>query len=233
MTRHHLTPTLTALNREWVALCAEHSALPARWRLTCGRHAVTDGLAGVLDAITADPDAVLVGLLSLQRAGESLAGRVVIQAFLGKLVRMAAADSVASLPDYLGAMWERVVSYPVARRRQRVAANLVLDTLKTVKSLGRQQGAELPGWEADFTPWRQGQVEPWGDAERVLSVGVALGAITPRTRAALHSVYVEGRSSTAAGVHLGASAAAVRQRCSQGVRALRAIAPELLDELAG
>ena len=232
MTRQHLTPTLTALNREWGALCDEHTTLPARWRLACGREATEAGLAGILGAIGADPDAVLLGLLTLHRGGDRLAGRVVLQAFVGKLVLMAASDPTATLPDYLAAMWERVASYPLGRRRRRVAANLVLDTLKSVKSAGRQQGVELPGWDADTTPSRPRVEEAWGDIEEVLREGVELGAISELTRATLHSVYVEGRTSASAGRALGASAAAVRQRCSQGVRALRAIAPKLIERLA-
>ncbi len=104
MTRQHLTPTLTALNREWGALCDEHTTLPARWRLACGREATEAGLAGILGAIGADPDAVLLGLLTLHRGGDRLAGRVVLQAFVGKLVLMAASDPTATLPDYLAAV---------------------------------------------------------------------------------------------------------------------------------
>ena len=196
MTRQHLTPTLTALNREWGALCDEHTTLPARWRLACGREATEAGLAGILGAIGADPDAVLLGLLTLHRGGDRLAGRVVLLAFVGKLVLMAASDPTATLPDYLAAMWERVASYPLGRRRRRVAANLVLDTLKSVKSAGRQQGVELPGWDADTTPSRPRVEEAWGDIEEVLRecqgnvsdaakrLGVSRGLIYRRLRSA-------------------------------------------------
>ena len=198
--------------------------------------------AGVRELLGQPPDtgvrvrfaaaAPRAGFSYLHRGGDRLAGRVVLQAFVGKLVLMAASDPTATLPDYLAAMWERVASYPLGRRRRRVAANLVLDTLKSVKSAGRQQGVELPGWDADTTPSRPRVEEAWGDIEEVLREGVELGAISELTRATLHSVYVEGRTSASAGRALGASAAAVRQRCSQGVRALRAIAPELIERLA-
>ena len=68
---------------------------------------------------------------------------------------------------------------------------------------------------------------------RVLAAGVRLGVITEATRTTLRCVYVDGRTSVAAAEILGATPAAIRQRCSQGVRALRAAAPDLVEQLAG
>lgn len=234
MTRHRLTATLTALNREWASLCDEHPRTPSGWRLACGPHLPDKGLEQLLAAISAEPDATLLGLLTLHRAGDPLAGRVVVQAMLGKLVLMAVRDADATLPDYLAAMWERVASYPVSRRPHRVAANLVLDTLKSVKSNRRQQLLELPGMppEAPAAPCDE-TAEALDDADQVLAAGVRLGVITEATRTTLRCVYVDGRTSVAAAEILGATPAAIRQRCSQGVRALRAAAPDLVEQLAG
>lgn len=234
MTRHELTPTLTALNREWAALCREHRRLPSSWRLACGGVPADKGLEQVLDAVRAEPDATLLGLLALHRAGDPLAGRVVVQAMLGKLVLMAVRDAQASLPDYLAAMWERVASYPVNRRRRRVAANLALDTLKSVKSNRWQLGSELPGLPAEAVAGAAPDpAESLGDADRVLTEGARLGVISELIRATMRCVYVEGRTGADAAAELGATPAAVRQRCSQGMRALRASAPVLAGRLVG
>lgn len=232
MTRHQLTPTLTALNREWSSICHEHKHPPVDWRLVCGRPLAGKGLDPVLCAVRADPDPTLLGLITLHHAGDMLAGRVVIQAMLGKLVLMAVRDPEASLPDYLAAMWERIAVYPLQRRRRSIAANLALDCLKLVKSNQRQQRVELPGF------WADGQPQPTAsdgldDADMVLAEGVRLGAISELTRETMRCVYVDGRTGADAAAILGASPAAVRQRCSQGVRALRAVAPVLRQQLVG
>lgn len=235
MTRHQLTPTLTALNREWSALCHEHPDLPATWRLACGTIAAGARLGDLPRAVSVNPDPVLLGLLTLHRAGDALAGRVVVQVMLGKLVLMAVRDAEASLPDYVAAMWERVSSYPVNRRHRRVAANLALDTLKTVKSNQRQLSDEMPVWHPDAAGVRGAEAASGAldDAEEVLAEGVRIGAITELTRATMRCVYVEGRSGADAAAILGASPAAVRQRCAHGVRSLRAVAPALVQRLAG
>jgi hypothetical protein len=74
--------------------------------------------------------------------GDRLAGRVVLQTMLPAAVRIA--QSITSRPDVLGdrdeafalvlaALWQVIATYPVARRRERVPANLYLDTLALVR----------------------------------------------------------------------------------------------------
>jgi hypothetical protein len=89
-----------------------------------------------------DRDAILVGLLERAQDGDRLAGRVVLQTMLPAAVRLARA--ITSRPDVLGdsdeafalvlaALWQVVATYPVARRRSKVPANLYLDTLALVR----------------------------------------------------------------------------------------------------
>lgn len=228
MTLVEARATLSALNRDWDDLTARHPSLPATWRLAAPALRPPGGLADVLDRVRSEPDAVLGALLRLHRAGDDLAGRTVVQAMLGKLVRMAARDAEASLEDYLAALWVRVATYPLQRRPTRIAANLALDTLKVVKSGTRQHRCHLPAHLPPASP-----VDPLGDADAVLDAGVRLGVIDATTRATLRCVYVDGRTSASAGTLLGLSADAVRWRCSKGVRALRGAAPALVDALAG
>lgn len=222
MTRIGLSRTLGALNSEWADL--ESRPVPTAWRLALPGRAASATLGEVLARVRGDADAVLLALLGLQRDGDRLAGRTVVQAMVPKLVLMAARDSEASFDDYLAAMWLRVATYPVERRPHRVAANLALDTLKSVKGGRPREPRTLPGIV---------EPDPLGDATTVLDAGVQLGAIDPLTRRTMKVVYIDGRSSRAAGVELGMSADSVRWRCSKGVRALRAVAPELSELVAG
>lgn len=220
MTRIGLSHTLAALNDEWLDL--QFTPTPAAWE----RSPVLAGagtLGAVLARVPTDPDAVLLALLRLQQSGEGLAGRAVVQAMVPKLVLMAVRDRQASFDDYLAALWVRVATYPVARRPQRVAANLALDALKSVKGGPPRPALALVPQEPD----------PLADATTVLDAGVRLGVIDGLTRRTLEAVYIDGRTSRAAGDVLGMTADTVRWRCSKGVKALRAVAPELTDLLAG
>ena len=219
MTRIGLSRTLAALNDEWLDL--QFLPAPASWR-TClppGVRTIGDAFA----CVPADPDAVLLALLAAQHAGDRLAGRVVVQAMVPKLVRMAVRDDTATFDDYLAALWVRVATYPVTRRTRSVAANLALDALKAVKAARPPTLRALPTVPVH---------DPLADATTVLDAGLRLGVIDGLTRRTLEAVYVDGRSSRAAGEVLGMSADTVRWRCSKGVRALRAVAEELHDAVA-
>lgn len=221
MTRAGLSRTLATLNDEWLDL--QFTPAPARWHALIPG-AAEDTFGSVLARVPTDPDGVLLALLRLQQEGDRLAGRVVVQAMVPKLVLMAVRDPEASFDDYLAALWLRVATYPIARRPRRVAANLALDSLKSVKANRPRALRDLP---AVVVP------DPMADATTVLDAGVRLGVIDGLTRRTLEAVYVDGRTSRDVGDVLGMSADTVRWRCSKGVRALRAVAPELTDLLAG
>lgn len=219
MTRIGLSRSLAALNDEWLDL--QFSPAPSSWRHTLPEGVRT--LGDVFACVPADPDAVLLALLAAQEAGDRLAGRVVVQAMVPKLVRMAVRDETATFDDYLAALWVRVATYPVTRRPRSVAANLALDALKAVKAAQPPALRVLPTVPVH---------DPLADATTVLDAGVRLGVIDRLTRRTLEAVYVDGRTSRAAADLLGMTADTVRWRCSKGVRALRAVAGELLDAVA-
>ncbi len=219
-----LTAPLAELNAEWEWL-ARLADPAADWATQCPALAGARTVGDVLDAVRGDPDTVLLFLTDRCRAGDRLAGRVALQALLGKLVLMAARDASASLHDYVAAAWERIATYPVERRPRRVAANIVLDTLKTVRSAARHPALALPVGDGGTRPRR------WG-GDDVLAAAAELGLIDGPTRTTLARVYLDGLSSSAAAATLGTSAQAVRWRCSKGVKALRAHAPELARSLA-
>ena len=144
------------LNREWALLCDRPDgrravrdwAAPSRGRAGLGRLVGVDGLHATVqllqgDQVSAsDRDVVLVGLLERAQDGDRLAGRVVLQTMLPAAVRLAL--SITSRPDVLGdrdeafalvlaALWQVIATYPVASRRQRLPANVYLDTLALVR----------------------------------------------------------------------------------------------------
>lgn len=215
---------------EWEALQEDERAAGAcrRWS---ARAPVLTGCArpaDVLDRVGAAPDAVLGHLLAEAAAGDPLAGRVVLQALLPKVVRMAAVDPGAGVDDYLTAMWCEIAAYPLSRRPTSVAANLALDTLKAVRRERR------PGFDVVTAPHvvllaadrRPGQgVGRWpGPAgpsvAHVLEQARQHRLVDGATRDLLHSVYAEGLSGESAARRHGLSPGAVRLRCSRAVKVL-------------
>jgi hypothetical protein len=136
------------LNLEWARLsvAAESMASVAGWGAVRPALSGAGSLEGVLSRVSqADVkarDEVLLALLELSHEGDQLAGRTVLQAMLGKAVRVAAC--AATRPDVRGdqeealacavsSLWLVIATYPIARRRSRVAANLALDTVALVQ----------------------------------------------------------------------------------------------------
>ncbi len=142
--RKHVDPIVRSLNEEWDRLAAR--PVPTGW----GGAARTVG--EVLAGVGADPDARLGELLRHHAGGDQLAGRVVLQAMLGKLVRLAAEDRRHGVSDYVAECWLRLAGYPLARRPHRVAANLALDT---------RRGVRAETIRVRWSTWRS-----WGSAAR-------------------------------------------------------------------
>jgi hypothetical protein len=232
---------LRRLDEEWAALQEDEAATAAcrRWA------AATPALAGcarpdeVVGRVAAAPDLVLGLLLAEVAAGGTFAGRVVLQALLPKIVRMASVDPAAPVDDYLTAMWCEIAAYPLVRRPRSVAANLALDTLKAVRRERRPAvdvatPPHLVTVAADRQPARVVGVPSPGSG---LSVGHVLAQarrhrlVDPATGELLQSVYAEGLSGESAGRRHGLSPGAVRSRCSRAVRVL-AGHPELLGASA-
>ncbi len=223
---------LRRLDAEWAALGEDPAA-----REACGRWAVgLPVLAGcaspadVLARVPGSPDRVLGRLLAEAAAGDALAGRVVLQALLPKVVRMAAVDRHAGVDDYLTALWCVIATYPLARRPSSVAGNLALDTLKAVRR-ERRPAADLatpPHVVVAVADERRGRLVGPGPGPRGTgpSAAVVLARarrhrlVDPATTELLRSVYAEGLTGESAARRHGLSPAAVRSRCSRAVRVL-------------
>ncbi len=194
-------PTVVTLNAEWeVTRHESFSASPFAGR-TAGE---------VWSEVRGAPDATLLVLLTMAQAGEQLAGRTIVQALLGKLIRLAVLDQRVALDDLLACLWVRIATYPITRRPTSVAANLVLDARKDVLAEQRALRA-VPGCPA---------TDPDLSAVEVLDAAVSLGLIDQRSREILISVYGDGLGSAAAAGRHGTTATAIRWRCSRDVRRL-------------
>jgi hypothetical protein len=229
-----------ALDREWRELDRRRPGTVSRWT---DRHDVLAGCRSfddVLSAARLHSDPVLAALLTEVSIGDQLAGRVVLQALIGRMVRMAQRDPRAGIDDYLARLWCVINSYPLERRPVRIAANLSMDTLKAVsrehRCMGRgdialsNQALEELLPPAGLDASRCDSALPVDlEARRVLDAGTSLGLIDDSAAALLHSVYVDGMTSTEAARRFHTSAGTVRVRCSKVVRELATHSVELTD----
>lgn len=225
--------TMDRLNTEWETLARDRASRPtvAGWAIGCPGLQGSDTLDAVLTAIGERPDEVLGRLLAADADGCPLAGRVVLQAMLPKLIVMSRRDHRADFTDYLSQLWLRIRTYPLARRPDRIAANLALDTLKAVKS--EQGTAALAATDEVLERLQQDaarRADPPDElaARRVLRAAGELGLVDDLTRAVLVSVYADGLTGRAAAERHQISHDLIRWRCSKGVRALSAHRAELL-----
>jgi len=222
------------LNEDWRRCVVDHPHRAQQW---AARHGVLSNcrdLADVLAAVRQSPDEALFTLLAENANGDELAGRVVLQAMLGKLVRMAATDPKADVDDYVSAMWCHIRDYPLPRRPNKIAANLSLDTLKAVRAehSGKRCDPETaavapgPGLNDLLEEHLARSVADHNaataalSADSVLQTAGRLGLIDRPTHAVLRSVYSDGLSGIDAAQRHHTSPAMIRNRCSRAVRRL-------------
>ena len=228
------------LNVEWARLRND----PATVRTVTGwasRKPALAGAAGLVDIETRTTtsrqaaDSVLLALLELAHDGDQLAGRTVLQLMLGKAVRIAASRTGRTDRDTLEqlavtALWDVIAAYPIDRRRQKVAANLAMDTLHQVVAELRHDRHETPT-DSDVlgrvVEDRGALGDGPADAELVEVVmwGVESGVIGREDAVLLVRVYCTGADNpggAAVAAEFGLSWAAARQRCSRAVRKLAA-----------
>jgi DNA-directed RNA polymerase specialized sigma24 family protein len=231
-----------ALDREWCDLVRDRDEAVAHWG---DRHEVLApyrSLDEVLSGAKLNSDPVLAALLTEISLGDELAGRVVLQALVGRMVRMAQRDPRAGIDDYLARLWCVIGSYPLQRRPLRIAANLSMDTLKAVSREHRWLGrGEVTLWPSSES--LEGLLEPTGldgsrydcqppvdvEVHQVLEASSSLRLIEDADAALLRSIYGDGMSGTQVARQFRTSAGMVRVRCSKVLRHLAAHAVELAD----
>jgi hypothetical protein len=231
-----------ALNRDWDELVHRHRGSLPCWSR---RHKVLVGFESLDDLLTAAQgraDAILGALLTEVSNGDELAGRVVLQALMGRIVRMAGRDPSAGVDDYVAALWCQIQTYPLAKRPVRIAANLSMDALKAVHAERRWlSGGEVTLWPPEMfweerhrasPSWAIGREPQSLSAASVLRAGRDRALIDDPTHALLVSIYVDELTGSEAAERLWTSPASVRVRCSRAVRRLAAHASDLLTDAA-
>ncbi len=196
---------VAALNREWRDL----AHIPVSWGREEPVLADASDPEGARALVRGRADEVLAALLRLGSRGDPLGHRVVLQALLGRVVRLCARRPDL-LPDAVSELWVAIVEYPLDRRPRSIANNLAW-------TVHRRLPRPLPGPRAHLDPVA---VPADLDATRTLADARSLGLIDGHTHRTLWLVYVAGLSSTQAAARLGTSPEAVRWRCSWALRRL-------------
>ncbi len=256
--RHDLPRTLAGrLNLEWRRLstapvsCATVVTWAAARPVLAGAESLDDILVLIGGPDASVRDAALLALLELAQEGDALAGRTVLQAMLGKAVRIAAmvsdrpdmgGDREESLSAAVTALWQVIATYPVAARPSRVAANLAMDTVAVVhrghtgSSYHRPSFPEVPCADISAADVRlpvglqtgAGEVSGPVDAElfEVLAGAVRDGVLQLSEAQLLARVYGVDEDGTPIDGRIvaaqeGVSWSTLRQRCHRLVRRLR------------
>lgn len=229
------------LNAEWLRLGAR--PVPKRWPLPglaeCLRLAdAADTIARARRHQPAVADDLLVGLLD-QRTGrdDHLAGRLVLQVMLGRAVNLARRTHRFGAPGVRGdlpqltaaavaALWHAIATYPVERRRNKVAVNLCMDALAHFNAGLQDEAPELVDANVLDTaePVFRRAPAPVVEVFSTLTWGISKGIITADDAELLVRVYcpLPGQLGGAhrVALELGLSAATVRQRCSRAIQRL-------------
>src|SRR5690606_32499262 len=163
--QHDTAPEVAAsaiyrqLTTEWVALQTRPTTRRTldRWTRTepalAGLHSPGAIVDAIDDGSKPRKDEILGALIRLTHDGQHLAGRIVLQAMMPKLARIAMnavpdSGNVASFVEdsrheTLAEFWDVLATYPIERRPSSVAGGLALDTLnRVVRSRQKHHQAE-------------------------------------------------------------------------------------------
>ncbi|MCL1923760.1 MAG: hypothetical protein FWG15_07915 [Propionibacteriaceae bacterium] len=205
---------ISRLNREW----EEYAQQVPTWASNCAT------MAMVLHSIRFDPDRVLSELISACQKGDRLAGRVIVQALLPKIILMASTNPYPPIEHILSALWIRIAHYRLDRRPCCVAANLTLDARKDAVAECRVRVS---------APQEHVEDQEKHTAEEIIDTARDLRLATSQSLNIVEKVYVDGLPSAQVASLYNMSPAAVRRRCSDTVRRLRDQRHLLYDVVAG
>jgi hypothetical protein len=267
--QHDVAPDVTSsvlfrqLCQDWVWTQARPTAAASlqRWVRAEPQFDGFSRPADVVDAIDAGDyprkDALLLALLRLMQACDPLASQTLLHAMLPGLAGLAARTApklAAGEPDRAESARQLVVeefleaaaAYPLLRRRQRVASNLLFETIKRVTNYVRQTvptpfdpewlSADVPA-ETDLEDGRPARtpsdgdapilvdgVDPDADLLTVLTWAVSESVITSADAQMLADVYLpattDGWGFDQVALSLGLSRGAVKMRCSRAAAKL-------------
>jgi hypothetical protein len=188
------------LEREWAALGVDRRAarrLPEVIAIT-GGHDLEGVRRWVVAASAAESDRVLVALVARAVEGDQLAGRVMLQLLLPGTRRLARkwwalgteAEREAAA---VAAVYDRIRCYPLARRPQKVAANVLLDAGALLRRQVHDSrgivGLDVVGEPASSTAVEHPSLE----LADLLSEAVAEGVIDKADAALIAASRIGGR----------------------------------------
>lgn len=194
---------IRTLNAEWSHLSDSPATMAAiaEWQQACPLLAHVSTGDELLAAIPSAPDEILGFLIARHHEGSELAGRIVLQAMLGKIVLMSAHRDAAVASEMVSQMWVCIAQYPLDRRPRSVAANLALDTRKRAWAsldLDRAQcETSIDPAEVVELAAARTRAEWTADADRaaeLLDRALAAGIIGPAAHALMVTIYREGRT---------------------------------------
>ncbi len=224
---------LTQLNREWQALVDQPWTTP--WHADCPGLANCHDLDDVLACCEDDHVAGFLLRIcqsraanSASRAAADLAGRIVLQATLGRLVRLTQRTPGTELADFVSAAWLRIRVHPIDRRPAKVLTNLSLDALKAVTRQRARLTVEVPVDPVVAHVLHDESTHPVVRASAVIRSAEEMQLITAKAGAILRSVYLLGLSSAEAATVHGTNAALIRYYCSAALKRLRRNASSLV-----
>jgi len=239
---HRSDPYIAALHDEWARLAEGLELEPDVLSLLdqARRHhqATIDCLDDLVATMHGRGDAPLLFAIEAAQAGSYIAARAIIQAMLPKLGRLAHSvrrgrSFSTVIAEAVAAMYEVIYRYPIDRRPCSVAANLALDTLKSLRLI---LGSELPASEilaglltATNIPIASSTApDPAGGDElvEVLADAQHQGFVSSAEVRLLWLVAM-GSSQVEVACQLGITPAALRQRYHRACALLRGHAAEL------
>jgi DNA-directed RNA polymerase specialized sigma24 family protein len=221
---------VVALEREWPALAPSLLDALRAWRLrepVLAAFSTPQLLVRFLQRFDADLDAKDAALAALLRCAQTdaRAGRVILQALLPGLKRLAerlirdpgTRDEVWS--TLLAAAWERIYSYPLVRRPQRIAANLLLDTRLAIRQERERarRGAARELALADVPPPPRSLPFP---PEQPLRRAVDAGAITAEEAELIAQTRIDGTPLVELAAEIRVAYDALRKRRERAERRL-------------
>ena len=222
--------TTATLNDEWDQI----RATEIDWH-DCPElmHCVT--AEDVLAVIPAAPDAILGYLITRAQGGDELATRTIVQAFVGKLILMTTATKMRrtnnGFDDLLAGLWEVIITYPLDHRPDRIAANLILDTLHQVTRFWRADSPEKEDAHG-LVPFPDTLIAPEPDEDVTAAQAIALAIdrnwITEDLARLMSHIYCDGMTGVDAARLHGCAPATVRSRCRDGRAAMRHHAEAIL-----
>lgn len=239
-----LSTIVVDLNAQWLRLCSATESAP-------DVHALLDTLSGhpdlppaptpdtldeVVTALRSDPLPYLAVLVRLAQSGQQVAARVIIQAFLPRMIRLSHRHPSLSfdeaMGECIGAMWELVMCH--RSESQPTTTALAYGLLHHLYPRGKQAeyargvrtaaALDTVGHDApDAEPlWRPGYAEvAAGHLELLLEQATRDGVVSEDEVALVRRVYLDEVPRAAVAVAAGLRECTVRKRTSRTIQKLR------------